>query len=123
MLNLLIYYIESDNLNRASSAICYHNGLLVIDNATNGFDLHELETGAYIRTFVTPPPLKKVLKQIGIGLSGRVIMTGSDHGYLYIFDKDTGQRIAALKHLKKGLVQILTVSFDSPSSKIRNLQP
>jgi outer membrane protein assembly factor BamB len=75
----------------------------------DGFDLHQLDNGTYIRTFPTGLAQKKFPKQVLFGEGGEVVVGGSDHGSIYVFDRRTGETLQVLKHAQDGLVQTITV--------------
>lgn len=81
----------------------------VVDNATNGFDLYQLESNAFIRNFPTGIPLRSVPKQVRFGENSKVIVGGSDHGRVYVFERKSGRLLDTLHHLKSGLVQTIAV--------------
>jgi outer membrane protein assembly factor BamB len=80
-----------------------------VDNVRNGFDLYQLDNGAYIRTFPTGTPAKLLPKQVAFGEDAKVVIGGSDHGAVYVFDRKTGKPLQVLHHADKGLVQTITV--------------
>lgn len=81
----------------------------VVDNGIDGFDLHQLDSGIRLRTFPTGAPEKKLPKQVEFGENGRLIVGGSDHGAVYVFERHSGAVVEILGHAPKGLVQTLTV--------------
>ncbi|KAF8587774.1 hypothetical protein K439DRAFT_1337198, partial [Ramaria rubella] len=70
----------------------------VVDNATNGFDIHQLDNGAHIRTLPTGIPKKRVPKQVTFGEDSQIIVGGSDHGIVYLFERESGRLITTLNH-------------------------
>src|SRR5277367_4149124 len=81
----------------------------VIDNVSDGFDLHQTEDGAFVRTFRTGIAIKRVPKQVMFAENSRAIVGGSDHGAVYVFDRKSGKKLAVLRHSERGLVQTITV--------------
>ena len=81
----------------------------VVDNAHDGFDLHQIEDGAYVRTFKTGPATTRKPKQVFFAENSQVVVGGSDHGAVYVFDRKSGSKLDVLRHSEKGLVQIITV--------------
>jgi hypothetical protein len=81
----------------------------MVDNATDGFDLHKLDTGAYIRTYPTGIPTRGLPKQVCFGEDAKVIVGGSDKGIVYVFDQKTGATLDVLRHADNGLVQTVAV--------------
>lgn len=81
----------------------------MVDNASDGFDLYHLDTGSFIRNFPTGMPTKRYPKQVEFGEDSRVVIGGSDHGCVYVFDRKTGSVLDILRHADQGLVQTITV--------------
>ena len=92
-----------------NAAVSIRRNQFVIDNARNGFDLHHLDNAAFVRTFPTGNPTKPVPKQVAFVKDSRVVVGGSDHGAVYLFDRKTGKPVQVLHHADKGLVQTSTV--------------
>lgn len=90
-------------------AISTRRNQFVVDNARNGFDLYHLDNGAYIRTFPTGNPSRHLPKQVAFGEDSKVIVGGSDHGAVYVFDRKSGKPLQVLHHEDGGLVQTITV--------------
>ncbi|KAG1747801.1 WD40-repeat-containing domain protein [Suillus paluster] len=87
-------------------------GVFIVDNATDGFTLYRLEgDGEPIQMFATGLPSVSVLKQVAFREEGKVVVGGSDHGLVYIFDRKTGQILETLHHADTGLVQTISVSI------------
>lgn len=81
----------------------------VVDNGTNGFTLLRLQNTCYIRNFPTGIPTKRLPKQVTFGEGCKVVVGGSDHGAVYVFDIGTGLVLDILSHPGRGLVQTVTV--------------
>lgn len=81
-----------------------------MDNATDGFDVYHLESGNFIRNLPTGSPTKRFPKQVAFGEDSKVIVGGSDHGVVYVFDRKTGVLLDHLHHAKGGMVQAVAVS-------------
>jgi hypothetical protein len=79
-----------------------------VDNGTN-FALHNLQSGMLVRTFPTGTPIKRFPKQVAFGEDDTVVVGGSDHGVIYVFDRKTGDVLDTLIHSRRGLVQTVTV--------------
>jgi hypothetical protein len=95
----------------------------VIDNVSNGFDLHQTEDSAFVRTFRTGVAIKRVPKQVMFAENSRAIVGGSDHGAVYVFDRKSGKKLAVLRHSERGLVQTITVrSMLSTVTPLNGLQ-
>ncbi|KAF8580039.1 hypothetical protein K439DRAFT_1620104 [Ramaria rubella] len=91
----------------------------VVDNATNGFDIHQLDNGAHIRTLPTGIPKKRVLEQVTFREDSQIIVRGSDHGIVYLFERESGRLITTLNHsADKGLVQTVATHETEGSTVI-----
>jgi outer membrane protein assembly factor BamB len=72
--------------------------------------LHKLNDGTYLRNFPTGEPNQYVNKQVVFAEDSKVVVGGSDHGVVYVFDRDTGVSLDRLCHASGGLVQTVAVS-------------
>ena len=66
--------------------------------------------GMFICNFPTGKPTKRYLKQVVFRKNDSIIIGGSDHGAVYVFDHDTGGPMDLLHHSEHGLVQTVMVS-------------
>ena len=57
------------------------------------------------------------------GEDGKVVVGGSDHGVVYVFDRRTGSRLDILRHADAGLVQTIAVSGYTPSAYETDSRP
>lgn len=86
----------------------------MVDNVTDGFDLHQTDDGAFVRTFSTGVATRRVPKQVAFTEDSQVVVGGSDHGSVYVFDRKSGTRLDVLQHSSSGLVQTIAVrEFDA----------
>lgn len=83
----------------------------MVDTGTGGFNLHETEDCAFVRNFPTGTPIRRHPKQVIFGEKGQVIVGGSDHGIVYVFDRMTGNKLAELKAADQGMVQTVMVGL------------
>ena len=95
-------------------AINYDRGNFAVDNVTLGFSLYSLEDMKFLRKYPTGKPTRRFPKQVEFGEEGRVLVGGSDHGTIYVFDRRTGLVMDTLHHEDNGLSQAVTVSMLSP---------
>ncbi|KAF8500664.1 hypothetical protein BU17DRAFT_72065 [Hysterangium stoloniferum] len=91
-----------------SAAISDRHNQFVVDNNLDGFSLHQLDDDAYIW----------VPKQVAFGEDSKVIVGGSDHGAMYVFDRRMGATLDVLHHTDEGLVQTLTTHDNAGKSMI-----
>jgi hypothetical protein len=94
---------------RGHVAVSTLRAQFVVDNGSDGFDLHQLDTGAFIRTLSTGLPTWRQPKQVTFVDNSQLVVAGSDHGAIYVFDRKTGARLEVLRHSKDGLVQTVAV--------------
>ncbi|HEV7737815.1 MAG TPA: hypothetical protein VGO47_10655 [Chlamydiales bacterium] len=94
---------------RGHAAVALKHNQFVVDNGGEGFDIHDLNTGKYIRNLSTGLPLRRYPKQVCYAEDYKVIVTGSDHGKVHLFETLTGQPLQMLKHPDGGLVQTVAV--------------
>ena len=80
----------------------------MVDNG-GGFSLHSLKMRTFLRSFPTGSPVMRYPKQVSFGEDSTVLVGGSDHGAVYIFDTVTGCPLDLLRHSDHGLVQTITV--------------
>ena len=92
-------------------AINYDCGNFTMDNVTEGFSLYLLEDMKFLCEYPTGKPTKRFPKQVEFSKEGRILVDGSDHGTIYIFDRKTGLVMDTLNHEDNGLAQAVTVSI------------
>ena len=72
-----------------------------MDNVSNGFDIYKLECGNFVKTLVTKEVQKTHPKGMVFADKSRLVIGGSDHCLVYIFERKTGQVLKTLKHARK----------------------
>ena len=80
-----------------------------MDNVSDGFDIYKLECGSFVRTFVTKEAQKRYPKGVALADNSRLVVGGSDHGQVYIFERKSGRVLKTLKHARKGGVETIAV--------------
>ena len=85
--------------------------MAVMNNIESGFDLWNVETCEHLYHFIVKSPSMRFPKQVAFGEKSNVVVRGSDHGLVYVFDRKTGQQRDILHHATRGLVQTIAVSF------------
>lgn len=91
-------------------AINYRRGHFIIDNTVDGFTVLELGDKKFVRSLSTGIPSKRLPKQVAVSEEGRIVVGGSDHGVVYVFEESTGSVLDVLSHEEQGLVQTIEVS-------------
>lgn len=81
----------------------------VVDNTTDGFDLYT-EAGTFVQNFQIGIPIKWFPRQVVFGENSEVIVGGSDHREVYVFDRETGTLLDTLNHGNKALIQAVAIS-------------
>lgn len=81
----------------------------MVDSVASGFDLYQLDTATWKRNFPTGNASRKLPKQVAFGEDTKVVVGGSDHGVVYVFDRKSGLPVHVLRHGDRGMVQTLTV--------------
>ena len=87
------------------------NGNILVDNMTNRFDLYSTSRTAPSRSFVVPTT--KIFAKKGVfGEKGNSIVTGSDHGKVYVFAVNKKESMQKLEHgSEKLMIQAVEVKF------------
>jgi len=80
-----------------------------VDNVSNRFDIYKLECGNFVKTLVTKEVQKMHPKGVVFADKSRLVIGGSDHGLVYIFECKTGRVLKTLKHARKGGVETIGV--------------
>ncbi|TFK45216.1 WD40 repeat-like protein [Heliocybe sulcata] len=90
----------------------------VVDNCSDGFDLHSLTDGRFIRKFTTPPVRHTRLRQVQYVENGRMVVAGHTEGGVYVFGKDSGKQVDYLQHCNGGMVATIGTCDTSKGSLI-----
>jgi hypothetical protein len=90
----------------------------VIDNVSNGFDIYRLDSGQFVRTLVTREPIKTYPKGVAFANNCQAIIGGSDHGYVYIFERKSGCILGKLAHARNDGVQTIEVGTTHLGGKV-----
>jgi hypothetical protein len=103
-------------INSGNISVCPVYGSILVDNMTNGFDLYSSSRTVPSKSFVVPTT-KIFAKKGGFGEKGNTVVTGSDHGTVYVFAVSQTESVQKLKHEGKN-VMIQAVEVRSPSSRV-----
>lgn len=115
LLSILLKYVYI----RAEVAFQPEKRLYAVDNSTNGFELHRVGySGATLVYHTGSVNRRQVPKQVRFAEHGTVVVGGSDHGKVYVFDRKTGRLLDFLTHDSKDLVQTIAVSRLIPISDV-----
>jgi hypothetical protein len=80
-----------------------------LDDPLQGVGLYRLDSGARIRTYPVAAKKTPRPRQVTFAEDCSVILSGSDHGIVYIFDRRSGHTVDMLK-AGDNRVQAMTVS-------------
>lgn len=69
-----------------------------------------METGNFVKTLSTRRPAKTYPRCVAFADKARLILGGSDHGQVYIFDRKLGQVVEKIGYARKGGAEIIGVS-------------
>ena len=84
---------------------------VLIDDVNNGFSLYNISTGGLVQRF----PQKGVLihrivpKESMFAEKDQVVVGGSNHGKMYVWNRYSGKTLQEMNHPDGGLVQAVTV--------------
>jgi hypothetical protein len=86
---------------------------IVIDNITTGFDVYPIHRSTPIHSFEVPTA-RKFVKMAVFGEHGSIVVGGSDHGKVYIFDLKAPQITQAVIHGNSmSLIQAVAVRCEN----------
>ncbi len=96
--------------------------LLVVDNLIDGFELYRYPHTAPFSSIEIPRKTPFVHGTTFLE-NGAQIACGSDHGTIYLFSVELGDRLQKLRHgSQRTMIQTLDVSYISTSSYFRYLE-
>ncbi len=75
-----------------------------------GSTFYRLDSGQFVRTLVTREPIRTYPKGVAFANNCQAIIGGSDHGYVYIFERKSGRLLGKLAHARNDGVQTIEVS-------------
>ena len=75
-----------------------------------GAALYRMQPPARVRTYPVPVTKTKRARNVSFTEDSTLIVIGSDHGVIYVFDKRTGDTVDTLQVGSPSFVQTLTVS-------------
>ena len=82
--------------------------LFLIDNVTDEFSMHDVESGSLIWSYSMKLVVSKP-KQVAFGEKGAIVVRGRECGGVHIFDCKSGGLVQKLQHANKGLIQTIAV--------------
>ena len=82
--------------------------LFLINNVTDGFSMHDIESSSLIQSYSTKLTVSNP-KQVAFGEKGTIVVGGGECGEVHIFNHKSGGLVQKLQHANKGLVQMIAV--------------
>lgn len=85
-------------------------GVICMDDPSLGTIIYRLEDGSRLKSFPVKVTKKKRIRNVAFVDDCRVVVSGSDHGVVYLFDRRSGKKVDELKVHSYEWVQSVTVS-------------
>lgn len=99
------YYLSSGH-----ASICPEGRLLLVETLHKGVDLYELPGSSPLCTFTVPSKYRRCTKDVEFAECATAIVTGSDHGAIYIFSTDRPEPTQILRQAgPRSLIQAIDV--------------
>ena len=91
--------------------VCPVYGHILVDNMTNSFDLYNSSRTAPLKSFVVPTT-QQFIKQGVFSKNGNTVVTGSEHGRVYVFAVNKAESVQRLEHGSEGvMIETVEVRF------------
>ncbi|KAJ7859852.1 WD40-repeat-containing domain protein [Mycena olivaceomarginata] len=104
-------------------ALDVRKGVLITDEPSSGTNLYRLEDHTRVKTFPVAVTKQKRLRQVAFLEECQFIVSGSDHGIVYVFDRRSGDIVDELRVDPREWVQTIadqtTFLFGAKKSKRR----
>jgi WD40 repeat protein len=81
-----------------------------MDEPSSGTNLYRLEDHTRVKTFPVAVTKQKRLRQVDFLEECKFIVSGSDHGIVYVFDRRSGEIVDELRVDPREWVQTIAVS-------------
>ncbi|KAJ7732819.1 WD40-repeat-containing domain protein, partial [Mycena olivaceomarginata] len=94
----------------ATIALDVRKGVLITDEPLSGTNLYRLEDHTRVKTFPVAVMKQKRLRQVAFLEECQFIVSGSDHGIMYVFDRRSGDIVDELRVDPHEWVQTIAVS-------------
>lgn len=84
---------------------------MLIDDTDKGFCLYNVMNGGSVQIYIEQGIViqKRVPKEATFAENGRVVVGGSNHACVYVWDRNSGALLQKIRHPDGGLVQAVTV--------------
>ncbi|KAJ7030135.1 WD40-repeat-containing domain protein [Mycena alexandri] len=91
-------------------ALDNRKNVLCMDDPSSGTNLYRLEDHTRVKTFLVPVTKQSRLRQVALLEECKFVVSGSDHGIVYVFDRRSGKIIDELRVDAREWVQTVAVS-------------
>ncbi|KAK0477178.1 hypothetical protein EDD18DRAFT_1114831, partial [Armillaria luteobubalina] len=88
----------------------HYKDVICVDDPVEGAAIYKLQDGARVRTFAVPVKKSHRPRQVAFGEDGKVVVSGSDHGVVYVYERRTGLKMNELKVDLEDWVQALAIT-------------
>ncbi|KAK0215275.1 WD40-repeat-containing domain protein [Armillaria nabsnona] len=92
------------------TAVTTAKDVVCIDDPAEGTALYKLQDGARVQTFPIPVRKSHCPQQVAFAEGGKMVISGSDHGVVYIHDRRTGVCMGELTVDREDWVQTLAAT-------------
>lgn len=95
-------------MKRGHAAVNAKEDAIILDDISQGVALYKLSAAERIKTFPVPSKIRRS-KNVAFHDGGSTIISGSDHGAVYAFDRRTGEVVDIIHVGYRDWVQSVTV--------------
>jgi len=85
-------------------------GVVCIDDPSTGTSIYRLDDCSRLKTFQVRVTKKKRIRNVAFVNECKVVVSGSDHGVVYLFDRRSGKTVDELMVHSYEWIQTVTVS-------------
>ncbi|KAJ7608698.1 hypothetical protein FB45DRAFT_1039376 [Roridomyces roridus] len=79
------------------AAVDFKSGVLCMDDPSTGTKIFSIEDKACTKAFPIPVTKTKRTRQVAFGNDGKLVVSGSDHGVVYVFNRGSGRICSDLR--------------------------
>ncbi|KAJ7776663.1 hypothetical protein B0H14DRAFT_2631674 [Mycena olivaceomarginata] len=112
--DIMVFGLYGGDMRWASHGTLGHSyvrkGVLIMDEPLSGTNLYRLEDHTRMKTFPVAVTKQKRLRQVDFLEECQFIVSGSDHGIVYVFDRHSGDIVDELRVDPREWVQTIAVS-------------
>ena len=111
---------DSFNHTRGFASVDKTRSFLVVDNISAGFDVWNLASETHMKSLLIEEAERFLPRHVDFAEDANVVVGGSEHGIVYVFDRKSGALVDSLEHSQPGLVQMVAVSTTVGYNSITN---